>query len=203
MPTLPLLTLSSSPDAWHNVTAPGGYEWWYFDAEDVANDRQVVAILLDGFVFHPHYLRLCVIAAGRPGWRRRCRGGSDVRILWCMSGKILAQFMRQYPAADFRRTADRPDVVMGTNQFHRADDGSLNLRLHKPVETDLAGPATSRLANAGRRIYFPAHICPSADGADISLSRDDRRGSSLGDRQSTLRCHRRNRVVRSTSRHRK
>src|SRR4249920_3011226 len=57
MPTIPLFTPTPIPDAWHNVTAPGGYEWWYFDAEDVANDRQIVGILLDGFVFHPKYLR--------------------------------------------------------------------------------------------------------------------------------------------------
>jgi len=47
----------ADPDASHDVRAPGGYEWWYFDAEDTANDRQIVAIFLNGFIFHPGYLR--------------------------------------------------------------------------------------------------------------------------------------------------
>src|SRR5438046_9734967 len=78
MPTLPLLSPTSVPDAWHNVTAPGGYDWWYFDAEDVANDRQIVAILLDGFGVHPGYLRAyaryrrwpACLAAQLPLWFR-------------------------------------------------------------------------------------------------------------------------------------
>ena len=57
MPMLPMLSEPPLADAWHEVTAPGGYEWWYFDAEDDRQDVQVVAILLEGFVFHPGYLR--------------------------------------------------------------------------------------------------------------------------------------------------
>ena len=43
MPTLPLFAppnahqaAGASPDASHRVTAPGGYEWWHFDAPDAA-----------------------------------------------------------------------------------------------------------------------------------------------------------------------
>ena len=32
--TIELLQHPPIPDAWHNITAPGGYEWWYFDAEE-------------------------------------------------------------------------------------------------------------------------------------------------------------------------
>ena len=103
MPTLPLLTPTSSPDAWHNVTAPGGYEWWYFDAEDTANDRQIVAIFFDGFVFHPKYLRAYAryrrwptwIAPPLPRWFR-C---AYFVVYEC--GKIVSQFMRQYPRGGF------------------------------------------------------------------------------------------------------
>ena len=64
--TLELLQHPAIADAWHNVTAPGGYEWWYFDAEDVEQDRQIVAILFDGCVCHPGYLRKYFWYARRP-----------------------------------------------------------------------------------------------------------------------------------------
>lgn len=159
MPTLPLLTPTASPDAWHNVTAPGGYEWWYFDAEDVASDRQIVAILLDGFVFHPGYLRAYARYRRWPTWLApplprwfRC-----AYFVVYERGKILAQFMRQFPAADFRARSDRPDVVMGTNQFHLADDGALNLRMRgTPWKLTWRGPRhlTSQTL-AGEFIFRP------------------------------------------------
>jgi hypothetical protein len=57
MPSIAMYEPPATPDAWHRVMAPGGYEWWYFDAEDAATDTQVVAIFLEGFVFHTGYLR--------------------------------------------------------------------------------------------------------------------------------------------------
>jgi carotenoid 1,2-hydratase len=131
MPTLPLLIPTSVPDAAHQVTAPGGYEWWYFDAEDAANDRQIVAILFDGFVFHPGYLRAYARYFRNPT-RTAPPLPSQYRCAYFVvyeRGKILSQFMCQYPHADFRARTDRPDVVLGSNQFHLADDGSLNLRM--------------------------------------------------------------------------
>src|SRR5438552_19100904 len=102
MPTLPLYTSTSVPDAWHNVTAPGGYEWWYFDAEDVANDRQIVAILLDGFVIHAGYLRAFARYRRWPTWLapRLLRWYRCANFVEYERGKILAQFMRQFPAWD-------------------------------------------------------------------------------------------------------
>jgi carotenoid 1,2-hydratase len=143
MPTLPLLTPTSVPDAWHNVTAPGGYEWWYFDAEDPANDRQIVAILLDGFVFHPAYLRAYSwyrrfpthVAPPLPRWYR-C-----AYFVIYERGQIVSQFMRQFQAADLVARSDRPDVMLGTNHFHRADDGTLSLRLRAtPWKLTWLGP---------------------------------------------------------------
>ena len=57
MPTIPMFIPPTVPDAWHQVSAPGGYEWWYFDAEQTDGDLRIVIILFQGFVFHPGYLR--------------------------------------------------------------------------------------------------------------------------------------------------
>src|SRR5215204_5571773 len=100
MPTLPLFTPASVPDAWHQVHAPGGYEWWYFDAEDTVNDRQIVGILLDGFIFHSGYLRQY---AKYRRWPTRVapplpRHYRCAYFVVYERGKILSQFMRQYSA---------------------------------------------------------------------------------------------------------
>ena len=57
MPVLPLFQTPAHPDAWHRVTAPGGYEWWYFDGEDHSGRFQFVATWFQGFPLHPDYLR--------------------------------------------------------------------------------------------------------------------------------------------------
>ncbi|MCS6988212.1 MAG: carotenoid 1,2-hydratase [Chloroherpetonaceae bacterium] len=48
---------SLQADVWHNLTEPGSYEWWYFDA--VADDERysIVAIWFSGFPFSPYYLK--------------------------------------------------------------------------------------------------------------------------------------------------
>ena len=126
-----MLTPTPVADAWHQVAAPGGYEWWYFDAEDAAIDLRVVVILFQGFVFHPGYLR----AYGR--YRRRptkvppptaADYPCDYFIAY-RGGKILAQFMTQVAPAAFAAAADRVDVTVGPNRLVKDDDGTLRLTL--------------------------------------------------------------------------
>src|SRR5687767_6539330 len=57
MPTISLYTPPAHPDAWHQIRAPGGYEWWHFDAEDARHDRRLVAALFDGDAMDPRYVR--------------------------------------------------------------------------------------------------------------------------------------------------
>ena len=71
MKVLSLFTPPADPDAWHHVAAPGGYEWWHFDAEDVSGQIQITAIFFDGFVFHPGYLRRYASFLRRPTSRDR------------------------------------------------------------------------------------------------------------------------------------
>ena len=129
MPTIPMLTPTAVPDAWHAVTAPGGYEWWYFDAED--GDLRVVAILFEGFVFHPGYLR----AYGR--YRRRPTRAvppvaADFPCAYFVvyrGGSIVAQFMTQVRPTAFAASAGRVDVTVGPNRLTTDEDGALRLSL--------------------------------------------------------------------------
>ena len=128
---IPMLTRTPVADAWHAVTAPGGYEWWYFDAEDATSDVRVVAILFQGFVFHPGYLR----AYGR--YLRRPTKvvpptAADYPCAYFVVYRgtaIVAQFMTQVEPAAFAASADRVDVTVGRNRLRRDDDGTLRLSL--------------------------------------------------------------------------
>ena len=129
MPTIPLYNTLPGVhvDGWHSVRAPGGYEWWYFDAEDEAAEVQVVAILFDGFVFHPGYLR-----AHQRYLRRPTRHAPPVASQYPCAymavyekGELLAQFMTQYPAGSLSASAHEPQVTIGPNSFRRDSLGNL------------------------------------------------------------------------------
>lgn len=172
MPTLPLLIDNPILDASHRVAAPGGYEWWYFDAEDQASQLRIVAIFLDGFVFHPGYLR----AYGR--YRRHptriapplAREYPCAYFVVYQGERIVKQLMCQYAPADFRAKSDRPDVVLASNQFHRADDGSLNIRLRgRPWELTWSGPKhLEEQTLAGEFIFKPILSLPSMQRTFLS-----------------------------------
>src|SRR5215203_1319421 len=112
--TLELLQHPAIADAWHNVTAPGGYEWWYFDAEDVEQDRQIVAILFDGCVCHPGYLRKYFWYARRPTRVAPPLPNEYLCAYFAVyhAGKIEHQFMTQYPAEQFEARRDLRHVKM-------------------------------------------------------------------------------------------
>ena len=57
MPTIPLYSRDAHPDEWHHVTAPGGYEWWYFQAQSLADGRIITARMSIGLPFDPEYVR--------------------------------------------------------------------------------------------------------------------------------------------------
>ncbi len=55
MPTLPLLKIPSDPDAWHQVRAPGGYEGWFFKADDKTAKVQITGFIGQGCRFEGAY----------------------------------------------------------------------------------------------------------------------------------------------------
>lgn len=119
------------PDGWHNVTAPGGYEWWYFDAESADGRTQIVGIFLEGFVFHPGYLRQYARFRRRPTKVVPPVAGDFpcVYLVVYRDGKILHQFMTQYRPDQFSARSDRPNVTIGPNSLRQRDDDVYELKL--------------------------------------------------------------------------
>src|SRR6202035_598239 len=131
MPTLPLYIPPTNADAWHRVTAPGGYEWWYFDAEDATDDVQIVGILFEGFVFHPEYLRRYARYRRRPT-RVAPPLPAEYPCAYLVvyrGGQIAWQCMMQYAPADYQASDAGLDVRIGPNSLRREADGSLRLHL--------------------------------------------------------------------------
>jgi carotenoid 1,2-hydratase len=131
MPTVSLLTPSTIADASHQVTAPGGYEWWYFDAEDAAGDLRMVAIFFQGFVFHPGYLRAYGRYAKAPT-RNRPPLPSEYPCVYFVlyrGSEIVAQFMSQFRPEAYSAATDRVSVSIGPNSLESSADGALRLKL--------------------------------------------------------------------------
>lgn len=146
MPTLPLFAPNPIADASHAVRAPGGYEWWYFDAEDRATDTQIVAIYLHGFIFHPGYLRAYKKFIRRPT-KTPPPLPDDFACMYFVvyrGGKILTQSMTHYPASQYAAARDRVDVGIGPNRLTK-ETGAQPLKLHidtTPWKLTGRGPQT-------------------------------------------------------------
>jgi hypothetical protein len=131
MPTLPLYTPPAVPDACHRVIAPGGYEWWHFDAEGPSGDVVLVVRLGVGFLFPPDYLR----SYGR--YRRRPTRHppplpDDYPAVQCLvfqGGRLLAGDVAHSRREEFSASERRPQVRVGRSEFVREGDGLLRLRL--------------------------------------------------------------------------
>jgi carotenoid 1,2-hydratase len=174
VPTIPLYQQAvQSPDAWHRVRSPGGYEWWYFDAEDPQHDRQIVAILFQGFVFHPGYLR----AYAR--YRRRPTRVAPplpeqfpcAYFVVYEHGRIARQFMTQYPPGAFAARPDRPHVTVGPNTLC-TDGQTLKLNLTgTPWELTFHGPVLLEDQQLQAELTFSPHLTAPAQER-IFLSRE-------------------------------
>ena len=141
---LPLFSPNAVADASHAVRAPGGYEWWYFDAEDAATDTQLVAIFLHGFVFHPGYLRTYARFVRRPTTTAPPLPDdfSCVYFVVYRGGKILTQVMRQVPAQDYAASRDAVDVRLGRSTL-TPDAGGLRVHVDAaPWALTWQGPKT-------------------------------------------------------------
>lgn len=141
-PGIELLVPTPFPDAWHQVQSPGGYEWWYFDAEDREVHRQIVVILLEGFVFHPGYLRKHAAYLRNPT-RHAPAVPRDFPCAYFViyeHGKIADQFMLQYSPQDFSAATDGLNVAIGPNHAF-ADGNKITLKLRgTPWKLTWQGP---------------------------------------------------------------
>ena len=120
-----MFTRPSHPDGHHRVTAPGGYEWWYFDAESIDGRDRVVAILFEGFVFHAGYLREHAKFVRRPTKVRPAVANNYPAAYLChyRDGKIRRQFMTQVRPDAFQAAASEPRVRVGDNTLVPTDNG--------------------------------------------------------------------------------
>jgi carotenoid 1,2-hydratase len=143
VPTISLYQRNiQAPDAWRQVSSPGGYEWWYFYAEDVENDRQIVAILLEGFVFHPGYLRQYARYRRRPTRVPPPLPAQFPCAYFVVyeEGRIVKQFMTQYRTGALEARCDSPAVTVGPNSF-KTNGSSLKLALSgTPWKLTFHGP---------------------------------------------------------------
>lgn len=140
---LPMFTPAAA-DGFHAVRAPGGYEWWYFDAEDRRTNTQIVAIFMHGFIFHPGYARAYAKFRRRPTRNRPPLPDDFVCAYFCVyrDGAILHQFMTQYPMHDFEASTTEPRVRIGPNSLTPVD-GKLKLSLEgRPWKLTARGPKT-------------------------------------------------------------
>jgi hypothetical protein len=123
MPKLPMYHTPTDPDAWHRVTAPGGYEWWHFDAEDEAGEVRVVARLYDGHPFDAEYVR---------AYRRFLRNPTlrtppmpvdfpYAELAVYRGETIWGQFGVRFPRGAFIGSVDRLEVALGPNRLTKAD----------------------------------------------------------------------------------
>lgn len=124
---VPLYDANATPDGWHDVRSPGGYEWWYFDAESADGATQVVVIFLQGFIFHPGYLRRYGRYLRRPTKIPPPMPGEAICAYFTVyrGGKVWRQFLTQYP--QMQATAAGPTVTIGPNTLRKDGDA---LRLH-------------------------------------------------------------------------
>lgn len=158
VPTLPLFSppdarpAGASPDAGRRVTAPGGYEWWHFEAEDANAGVLLVATLYDGCPFHPAYLRAHArylhqptrVAPAVPA-QYPC-----VSIAISQNDRPLARSVTQFSPGSFQASDESPEARVGPHSLTAGADGAL--QLHLAGAARLAFRRSSEIAAVERRV---------------------------------------------------
>lgn len=173
MPTLPLFDPTAHPDGWHNVLAPGGYEWWHFEAEDESTDTQIVVTFMAGAIFHPGYLRAYDRYMKRPTKRPPPIAADYPCVFACVyrNGKIWKQFFTQHRREDFSAARDRVEVRIGENNWIRETDTGLDLyTIGAPWHPSSRGPVISQYEVLSIKLSF-VRAGPATAGERRFLSR--------------------------------
>jgi hypothetical protein len=154
MPTIPLYTLPSHPNAWHEVRAPGGYECWRFAAIDSRGDRQVILTFEQGSATDADYLRKYDRYRRRPTVVRPPvpRDWSRVSFALCERGQVVDQLEQRIAPHDVEASMDHPFVRMGASEF-RFDGSSYALKV--PAMGELT--FRPRFAHAAVELTFEKH----------------------------------------------
>lgn len=133
MPTLPMMTPTPHADASRRITAPGGYEWWRFDASSDDGKLHLIAALHVGHALDPRYLR-------RYAWYRRfpTKVAPPAPAEHCAAtfalleqGRPALRFAAPAVATadDFSAAPDGRSVRLGASHMNRGTDGVLRVHL--------------------------------------------------------------------------
>ncbi len=125
--------IAGDADSARRVTAPGGYEWWRFDAEDPSRDLQFTVIFFDGFTFHPRYLRDHARYLRRPTRRLPPQRGRYPALLCRIhrDGRAAVESIVQFDPASIHLSTERNEVRLGESGFARVD-GVMRLQATDP-----------------------------------------------------------------------
>lgn len=164
MPTLPLYTPNDVADASHRVIAPGGYEWWHFDAESSTGALRVAATLGGGFGSDPEYFSRYLKYRRQPTRHPPPLPADFPRVRFALfeAGHVLARFESPKSPQEYGASAVQPQVRVGSTELTEEADGLLRLRVnggragsaypltaelefrplvrHRPHEVTLVGP---------------------------------------------------------------
>ena len=154
--TPPLFDPAAAPDGWHDVRSPGGYEWWYFDAESGDGRVQLVAIFLQGFIFHPGYLRRYGRYLRRPTRVAPPMPGDATCAYLAVyrDGRVWKQFLTQYPGVALSAAKTGPLVRLGPNSVEpQGEDLALALA-GTPWHLTARGPQLSQREELSAALTF-------------------------------------------------
>ena len=171
MPTLPLYDPNPAhPNASHSVIAPGGYEWWHFDADDAAQDVQMVARFALGFPACTEYLRRYRRYRRQPT-RNPPPLPADfpgVEFAVYERGRVVAKAAEQLPPSQFCASTERLDVKAGADSVVEEAGGSIRVHVrgaeltfrpllaHPPHECSLV---SRRVTPARHKWVVAAPLC--------------------------------------------
>jgi hypothetical protein len=123
MATLPMFQMPETSDAWHRVTAPGGYEVWRVEAEDEKGDVRMAAALWAGSPTDRVYRRAYERYMRRPTRQRPPVPGdcSGATVTVWRGGRLWCEISTRAEA--FAASDERVEVRVGGNELVEVDGG--------------------------------------------------------------------------------
>src|SRR5687768_13811779 len=131
MPTLPMMSPTTHADASRGVTAPGGYEFWRFDASSDDGKLHLVAHLHFGNAFDSRYLRRYARYRRFPTKVRPPVPAEFCGVTFALleQGRPALRFASDVPAEEVNAAGDGRSVRVGASHVDRGSDGVLRLHL--------------------------------------------------------------------------
>ena len=131
MPTLPLMTPTPHANASRKITAPGGYEWWGFDASSDDGRLHLVAALHAGNAFDGAYARRYAMYRRWPTRVAPPTPGDFVAVTFALleQGRPALRFSMPVSREEFTAAEDGRRVRAGASHVDRASDGVLRVSL--------------------------------------------------------------------------